>query len=131
MLVSSFSFVFLFLLFCYLLRFFFFNDTATTEIYTLSLHDALPIALQRIAEAAPTGALHQQEIAGQERKAADLAGQGRRRDPLPVALYPETVTRAGLAAAHAERWQHGLLSEHGQRRRRRLDAYRARETEPA
>src|SRR6266571_6989326 len=25
------------------LRFFFFNDTATTEIYTLSLHDALPI----------------------------------------------------------------------------------------
>src|SRR5256886_13244372 len=27
---------------CYI--FFFFNDTATTEIYTLSLHDALPIA---------------------------------------------------------------------------------------
>src|SRR2546429_5419945 len=25
------------------LKFFFFNDTATTEIYTLSLHDALPI----------------------------------------------------------------------------------------
>src|SRR2546430_11914377 len=28
--------------------FFFFNDTATTEIYTLSLHDALPIYLQRL-----------------------------------------------------------------------------------
>ena len=28
-------------MFCYV--FFFFNDTATTEIYTLSLHDALPI----------------------------------------------------------------------------------------
>src|SRR5258705_9756660 len=27
-----------------LLIFFFFNDTATTEIYTLSLHDALPIS---------------------------------------------------------------------------------------
>src|SRR2546428_3343586 len=26
--------------------FFFFNDTATTEIYTLSLHDALPILLE-------------------------------------------------------------------------------------
>src|SRR3989441_13329556 len=26
------------------LHFFFFNDTATTEIYTLSLHDALPIS---------------------------------------------------------------------------------------
>src|SRR5258708_31348060 len=26
--------------------FFFFNDTATTEIYTLSLHDALPISMR-------------------------------------------------------------------------------------
>src|SRR5256885_14161209 len=29
----------------YRYNFFFFNDTATTEIYTLSLHDALPISL--------------------------------------------------------------------------------------
>src|SRR2546423_11079528 len=29
--------------------FFFFNDTATTEIYTLSLHDALPISTARQA----------------------------------------------------------------------------------
>src|SRR5438067_1813111 len=35
----SYSTFFIFLLF------FFFNDTATTEIYTLSLHDALPIFL--------------------------------------------------------------------------------------
>jgi len=28
----------------YIFFFFFFNDTATTEIYTLSLHDALPIS---------------------------------------------------------------------------------------
>src|SRR3712207_9437498 len=27
----------------FVIHFFFFNDTATTEIYTLSLHDALPI----------------------------------------------------------------------------------------
>src|SRR3712207_7289938 len=33
--------------------FFFFNDTATTEIYTLSLHDALPIS--RRAERGPGG----------------------------------------------------------------------------
>src|SRR5471030_3366644 len=33
--------MFCFILFFFL--FFFFNDTATTEIYTLSLHDALPI----------------------------------------------------------------------------------------
>src|SRR3712207_8351743 len=29
------------------MSFFFFNDTATTEIYTLSLHDALPISDRR------------------------------------------------------------------------------------
>src|SRR2546422_10944252 len=34
--------------------FFFFNDTATTEIYTLSLHDALPIS-PRGGNAAPRG----------------------------------------------------------------------------
>src|SRR5574340_1814948 len=34
-------------MYCLLLSFFFFfNDTATTEIYTLSLHDALPISRQ-------------------------------------------------------------------------------------
>src|SRR2546426_6423134 len=32
----------------HLLSFFFFNDTATTEIYTLSLHDALPICALRL-----------------------------------------------------------------------------------
>src|SRR2546425_11180517 len=35
--------------------FFFFNDTATTEIYTLSLHDALPIShCDRVAYGHPT-----------------------------------------------------------------------------
>src|SRR2546430_13299167 len=32
-----------------ILIFFFFNDTATTEIYTLSLHDALPISVSSYA----------------------------------------------------------------------------------
>src|SRR5690349_24332875 len=36
-------FFFIFLFFIFFFFFFFFNDTATTEIYTLSLHDALPI----------------------------------------------------------------------------------------
>src|SRR5690606_26313216 len=39
------------LLSCILCRFFFFNDPATTEIYTLSLHDALPIS-RGVAETA-------------------------------------------------------------------------------
>src|SRR5580698_11641629 len=39
-------FLFFFISFLYFF-FFFFNDTATTEIYTLSLHDALPICGRR------------------------------------------------------------------------------------
>src|SRR3954449_13632362 len=42
--------------------FFFFNDTATTEIYTLSLHDALPICqplkLVRLSAGSPHGSRH-------------------------------------------------------------------------
>src|SRR5712664_4370651 len=47
--MSSFAYCFLF--------FFFFNDTATTEIYPLSLHDALPIsaAARRLRTSGPCG----------------------------------------------------------------------------
>src|SRR5437868_7983599 len=41
-----FVFFSLFSLYSLIFIFFFFNDTATTEIYTLSLHDALPIFLR-------------------------------------------------------------------------------------
>src|SRR2546430_6882985 len=37
-----------------MLFFFFFNDTATTEIYTLSLHDALPICAAQGSERLPS-----------------------------------------------------------------------------
>src|SRR3989441_7686961 len=50
-----------------MLFFFFFNDTATTEIYTLSLHDALPAAAR-----APTTGTHRPGGAGTRR------GAGRR-----------------------------------------------------
>src|SRR3712207_7485974 len=39
---------------------FFFNDTATTEIYTLSLHDALPISLHARADLAAGHLAHLQ-----------------------------------------------------------------------
>src|SRR3712207_7142281 len=35
-----------------MILFFFFNDTATTEIYTLSLHDALPISDSAVSRTA-------------------------------------------------------------------------------
>src|SRR2546426_4335626 len=37
------------MLLSFLFFFFFFNDTATTEIYTLSLHDALPICRRSLS----------------------------------------------------------------------------------
>src|SRR5256885_11118621 len=45
--------IFLLILFTdrYFVFFFFFNDTATTEIYTLSLHDALPICWDALVRA--------------------------------------------------------------------------------
>ena len=40
------GFCFFFVFFFVFFVVFFFNDTATTEIYTLSLHDALPISIE-------------------------------------------------------------------------------------
>src|SRR2546430_17704670 len=53
---------------CVIRFFFFFNDTATTEIYTLSLHDALPILLA--GAGSQTGSKRSRAIA----HLADLAG---------------------------------------------------------
>src|SRR2546425_13135314 len=51
----------------FLFSFFFFNDTATTEIYTLSLHDALPISTRTtigtVRWLAPRSSLHCSESA--------------------------------------------------------------------
>src|SRR5258706_2015424 len=45
-----------------LLTFFFFNDTATTEIYTLSLHDALPISRDNRVNDAQAGTLEREHL---------------------------------------------------------------------
>src|SRR5258707_2058030 len=55
--------------------FFFFNDTATTEIYTLSLHDALPIyrTCDSRGQRAPREAVHHGELrGGADRKSTRL-----------------------------------------------------------
>src|SRR2546430_10701985 len=43
---------------------FFFNDTATTEIYTLSLHDALPISVDDAGERLDEGSDRRRERLG-------------------------------------------------------------------
>src|SRR5260221_10704932 len=45
---------------------FFFNDTATTEIYTLSLHDALPISLGEVAGLVDIGPAQDGHVIGQQ-----------------------------------------------------------------
>src|SRR3989304_10370963 len=59
--------------FCF---FFFFNDTATTEIYTLSLHDALPICL---------ALRYARQVADKRRFADVLYGVAKRMSPGEIA----------------------------------------------
>src|SRR5437588_7040669 len=68
--------IFLFFL-CLFFFFFFFNDTATTEIYTLSLHDALPIfvlaqIVRRCVPALLAGATSQTQEARSEEHTSEL-----------------------------------------------------------
>src|SRR3989441_6131962 len=75
-----------------LLIFFFFNDTATTEIYTLSLHDALPIYLGVHADPRLREALEPREDLGGDARAPEqrvtqrrvgrVHGDVERREPL-------------------------------------------------
>src|SRR2546430_15248479 len=60
--------------------FFFFNDTATTEIYTLSLHDALPICapgLRQVRLPARRGDLGRRRSDGPGRRARGAHGPRR------------------------------------------------------
>src|SRR2546430_7715855 len=55
--------------------FFFFNDTATTEIYTLSLHDALPILVHLVEDERRNGVVlrqHDFQRQHQDRKSTRL-----------------------------------------------------------
>src|SRR3712207_8166384 len=58
--------------------FFFFNDTATTEIYTLSLHDALPILAEAGLAATPRPAVRPRRTdAARSRTEGRRAGRDR------------------------------------------------------
>src|SRR2546429_5939275 len=71
--------------------FFFFNDTATTEIYTLSLHDALPIS-------------------------EDLDDDSNERDPFSFHYYDLIISRRNIpipTATKRDRKSTRLNSSHG------------------
>src|SRR3989441_13318640 len=70
--------------------FFFFNDTATTEIYTLSLHDALPISAEAVLPDLADAPDRREDVTGPEgtrahREVIEMAAPrpGRRAPRLP------------------------------------------------
>src|SRR3712207_7072704 len=66
--------------------YFFFNDTATTEIYTLSLHDALPIFAQALAEVDLVGVDEEPLVQPADLRGGLAADEHRRRlDPVDLA----------------------------------------------
>src|SRR4030081_622939 len=68
--------------------FFFFNDTATTEIYTLSLHDALPISI---------GSYVRGELLDSKRPGR-IKGRGEFRMRLTTLIFPNGYTVDLLSA---------------------------------
>src|SRR2546427_2732103 len=84
----------------YLPLFFFFNDTATTEIYTLSLHDALPICVNSPLQ------LAELERAHQGAQARTLMEQGvRLADPARFDLRDDPRTGRARSEEHTSELQ--------------------------
>src|SRR2546422_10489154 len=77
--------------------FFFFNDTATTEIYTLSLHDALPI-LSQLFRMCPAAA----EISFQSRSS--------RAQPAQLSACLASASREGDRKSTRLNSSHGYIS---------------------
>src|SRR5438034_5525656 len=79
-----------------------FNDPSTTEIYTLSLHDALPISLNEAhARSERHGDTRKSEEAGQDEKA-------------PITAPADRVTDAvGVAQEHERRERHVQAQQNG------------------
>src|SRR5476649_2449276 len=92
---------------------FFFNDTATTEIYTLSLHDALPIcwtstrAVRRLRErrAATAGVRRSEEHTSELQSHSDLVCRLllEKKKKLPPRLFTCKRTRIAASGRHRSR----------------------------
>src|SRR6185295_19951438 len=102
-----FFFFFDFLLFFYFF-FFFFNDTATTEIYTLSLHDALPIFWLRTTASAGTSSVPTRATTGPNSRTSALSQMTSvDESSVPsISVRPENPGAEGTTASHT-RWAAG------------------------
>src|SRR3712207_8312966 len=80
---------------------FFFNDTATTEIYTLSLHDALPISDGRPLFPKAELVLHQAELAFWHDDAAMARAEEANRERNFLAGRPQVAPYKARTRTHA------------------------------
>src|SRR3989449_11643660 len=83
--------------------FFFFNDTATTEIYTLSLHDALPISARCPEPARPLGETGEHRTARGRARPRGREPVGSDRDLRRGAAPPRGRRRGGRRLRSEER----------------------------
>src|SRR5256712_2861913 len=88
----------------YYFFFFFFNDTATTEIYTLSLHDALPIC---VSVARESDAVSRERLAKIDAELAELREKG---EGLKARWQAEKegITRIGTIKEEIETTRHAM-----------------------
>src|SRR3989442_10340898 len=89
--------------------FFFFNDTATTEIYTLSLHDALPISVTfrsrlTLAARAAGGSLSTDAAGGESRGVGEAGIQASVRLMRWLALRGGGTWRSHSTTGAPQRW---------------------------
>src|ERR1051326_3195847 len=96
---------------CFFFSFFFFNDTATTEIYTLSLHDALPI--WRHSDANDIGGEYREEdfrrVRGNQEPVRRGVDAGDRADRSP--LRPGRLREDKGSRGHCDQAQAALTSQ--------------------
>src|SRR3712207_7004499 len=91
---------------CFALHlFFFFNDTATTEIYTLSLHDALPISTKSSGASCPRDERPYRAPAVRGGYVASLGGRYHDRDPGPRHGRSRRTQRARRSEEHTSELQ--------------------------
>src|SRR3982750_5023490 len=79
-------------------RFFFFNDTATTEIYTLSLHDALPICQVTLQARTVGGREHEAAMLRRPRSEEHTSELQSRSDLVCRLLLEQKQQRSGRRA---------------------------------
>src|SRR3712207_6881669 len=88
---------------------FFFNDTATTEIYTLSLHDALPIS-RRLCDRVRGGRGAGRE--GRRRPGGGCRRGAEERDRVPGDRLPRAASRGRHGRVRGDRKSTRLNSSH-------------------